>query len=356
MNRNTLPLFTLCVLFAAGPAAAAEVGGWSTVCEVPDMELAAGFQAIPGPVDTSLAEARQAWLRHGNDYAVLTMPDCKVRAVAMPAAPNSASMRFVSTAGYLLGSWDAKTRHTTWWVGGASLRPLEGPPDSITSGSPILSTDGRWVAWIEAPPGDPRSRRVMLHSLDDGRQQIVDLPPSEWWLVGADMQRQELTFFEYNVVAHYAGLVVLGLDGARRGTPLLAEGAEPQAPTFLRVGAGWVAWDATRDGAFQPFRIAWSVSAGKGSHETTPGRSVTAVAVNPAGTYVAVSETDDTRINLYKDSVYVLRTRDGKRVWQRTLPAFARSSLAFLGDDLFAYTEVSGARSTVRVLRIGDSH
>ena len=342
----------LSALLVGGSAEAADVGGWSTVCEVPDMELVAAHNDIPGPPDTSLAEARQAWLRHGNDYAVLSMPDCKVRAVPMPAAPVSASMSFVSTAGYLLSSWDAKTRHTSWWVGGGSLRPLQGPPDGISSGMPVLSTDGHWVAWVEAPPGLPKSRRVMLHSLDDARQQIVDLPPSQWWLLGADLQRQELTFFETNLVDHYAGLVVLGLDGERRGKPLLAEGVEPQAPTFLRVGSGWVAWDATRDGAFQPFRIAWSVSGGKGSHSTTPGRSVTAVAVDPAGSYIAVSETDDTRITLYKDTVYVLRARDGKQVWQRTLPAFARSALAFLGDDLFAYTEVSGAHSTVRVLRI----
>ncbi len=129
---------------------------------------------------------------------------------------------------------------------------------------------------------------------------------------------------------------------------------EPLDSTLIRVGSGWVAWDAARDSVFEPYRIAWSISSGRGSQTTTPGRSITAVAVNPAGTYIAVSETNSTRIHLLKDAVYVLRARDGKAVWTRTLPAFARSSVAFLGDRLFTYTDVEGSHSTVRVLQIPD--
>jgi hypothetical protein len=341
-------------LFVVESATAEDHEDWRTVCEVPDMELAAVRSGIRTPPDTSLARAGQAWLRHGNDYAILTMPGCNTRAVKMPDAARPVSMRFVSAGGYLLGSWDNKTGLTSWWVGNGSLRYMQGPPDSPTSGAPILSTDGHWVAWIEARPGNPRSRHVVIRSLADDEEHVVDLPPSGWSLLGADMERQELTFFEHNLVNRYAGLVVLGLDGARRGQPLVAEGVEPQGSTFLRVGSGWVAWDATRDGAFEPVRIAWSVSGGRGSQKTTAGRSITAVAVNPAGTYIAVSETNSSRIHYFKDVVYVLRASDGKKVWHRTLPMFARSSLAFLGDGLFVYTEVSESRSTVRVLQIAN--
>jgi outer membrane protein assembly factor BamB len=280
------------------------------------------------------------------------MPGCNTRDVKMPDAPRPVSLRFVSASGYVLGSWDKQTRLTSWWVGNGSLRSIQGPPDSPASGTPILSTDGHWVAWIEARPGNPRSRHVVIRSTGADQEHVVDLPPSEWSLLDADMKRQELTFFEHNVVDRYAGLVVVGLDGARRDQPLVAEGVEPQGSTFVRVGSGWVAWDATRDGAFEPFRIAWSVSGGRGSQKTTAGRSITAVAVNPAGTYIAVSETTGTRIHYFKDVVYVLRASDGKKIWHRTLSMFARSSVAFLGDGLFAYTEVSDSRSTVRVLQM----
>ena len=352
---NWVYLLALPTLFLVEPAMAVDRENWRTVCEVPDMELADVRRGIRTPPDTSLARAGQAWLRHGNEYAVLTMPGCNTRDVKMPDAATPISVHFVSPAGYLLGSWDNKTGLTSWWVGNGSLRSTRGPPDSPTSGAPILSTDGHWVAWIEAPPGNPRSRHVVIRSLDDGQEHVVDLPPSGWWLLDADMGRQELTFFEHNFVNRYAGLVVLGLDGARHGQPLVAEGIEPQDLTVVRVGAGWVAWDATRDGAFEPFRIAWSLSGGRGSQKTTAGRSITAVAVNPAGTYIAISETNSTRIHYFMDEVYVLRASDGKKVWHRTLPMFARSSLAFLGDGLFVYTEVNDSRSSaVRVLRIPD--
>lgn len=351
--RKFFIIFAISSLIA--PARPADLGDWKTVCEVPNMDLADVRRGIRTPPDTSLARARQAWLRHGNDYAILTMPGCKIHDVKMPEAETPVSMHFVSAAGYVLGSWDNKTGLTNWWVGNGSLRSMRGPPDSpTTSGAPILSTDGHWVAWVEARPGDLRSRRVVIRSLGDDQERVVDLPPSGWVLLDVDMGREEMTFFEYNVVNRYSGLVALGLDGARHGRPLLAEGVEPLDSTLVRVGSGWVAWDATRDGAFEPYRIAWSVSGRRGLHKTTAGRLITAVAVNPAGTYIGVSETDGTRINLLKDVVYVLRASDGEKVWNRTLPAFARSSLAFLGDGLFVYTEVQGSRSTVRVLQIPD--
>jgi hypothetical protein len=351
--RKVFIIFGICFLIE--PAMPADLRDWKTVCEVPNMELADVRRGIRTPPDTSLARAGQAWLRHGNNYATLTMPGCNLRDVKMPVVAAPISPHFVSAGGYVLGSWDSKTGLTSWWVGNGSLRSFRGPPDSPTSsGPPILSADGHWVAWVEARPGNPRSRRVVIRSLSDDREQDIDLPPSEWSLLEVDMERQEMTFFEYNAVSRYSGLVVLGLNGARHGRPLLAEGVEPLDSTLVRVGSGWVAWDATRDGAFQPYRIAWSVSGRRGLHKTRAGRSITAVAVNPVGTYIGVSETDSTRINLFKDVVYVLRASDGEKVWNRTLPAFARSSLAFLGDGLFVYTEVQGSRSTVRVLQIPD--
>ena len=84
------------------------------------------------------------------------------------------------------------------------------------------------------------------------------------------------------------------------------------------------------------------------------GRSITAVKVDPDGAYVAISETTAMSDYDVQDAVYVLRASDGKEVWQRSLPTYARSSLAFLGGKLFAYTDSDGAHSTVCVLQIPD--
>jgi len=74
--------------------------------------------------------------------------------------------------------------------------------------------------------------------------------------------------------------------------------------------------------------------------------------VDPDGAYVAISETTALRDYNVQDAVYVLRTSDGKEVWHRNLPTFARSSLAFLGEKYFVYTDSDGAHSTVRVLQM----
>lgn len=348
-------LLALPALFLAPPAMAVDQGDWKIVCEVPDMELAGLRRGVRITADTALAGAGQAWLRHGTRYAVLTMPGCKTRDIPMPDTAGAVDVNFVAAGGYLLKSWNNKTGLTSWWVGNDSLRPMPRPPSGAASVAPVLSADGSWVAWLERVPGE-RRRRVVIRSLHDDREQVVAVPDlSLSSLLDVDMNREELMLYEYDYLNRRpprSSLVVLGLDGARRGEPLVAEGVEPQDSTFVRVGSGWVAWDATREGAFEPYRISWSVAGGRGSQSTTAGRSITAVAVNPAGTYVAVSETNSTRIHIFRDAVYVLRTSDAQKVWSRSLPMFARSSLAFLGDGLFAYTEVAGSRPTVRILQV----
>jgi outer membrane protein assembly factor BamB len=119
------------------------------------------------------------------------------------------------------------------------------------------------------------------------------------------------------------------------------------------VGSSWVAWDAAREPG-ERYRIAWSLASGRGTHEALRGRSITAVKVDPDGEYVAISETTAIRDYNVQDAVYVLRASDGKEVWHRNLPTYARSSLAFLGEKLFVYTDSVGAHSTVRVLQIPD--
>src|SRR5262249_49611595 len=152
----------------------------------------------------------------------------------------------------------------------------------------------------------------------------------------------------------YAGaqnsLLVLGLDGQRRGQTFVAGGIDPQPGTLLRAGSGWVAWDAYRDG--EPYRLAWSLAGGHGTHRVLKGRALTAVAVNPSGAYVAISTTTSLSIGHVKDAVSVLRASDGKEVWRRNLPTYSRSSVAFLGDGLFAFTDWDGMHATVRVLQI----
>lgn len=339
--------------FFAERATTPDLGDWKTVCTIPDMEVA----EVRSPPDTSVALAGQAWLRAKEDYVVLTMPSCHTRLIRKPDGDTQVDLDFVSPAGvYLIRNWDNKTRQTHWWAGNGSLRLLSRLPEGSTIlGMPVLSNDGHWVAWMELIPGSKR-RRAVVQSLTDEREHFVDIPDQrllEWGLLAADMERKELTFYKYDYTTRRSSLTTLGLGSEQQGDSIVVQGVDAQFTTLLRVGSGWVAWDATREPG-KRYRVAWSLANGRGVHEALKGRSITAVKVDPDGTFVAISESNAIRDNSLQDAVYVLRASDGKEVWHRNLPRYVRSSVSFLGEKLFVYTDSDGAHSTVRVLQIPD--
>jgi hypothetical protein len=349
-------LLALPSLFLIEQDKGSESGDWKTVCALADMSLA----QVQSPPDVPLERAGQAWLTATgtNAYAVLTMPGCQTHSVESPFAYASIMRLFVLPGGgYLVGVWDKKAAQTQWWLRNRSLRPLPRPPAYTIGVAPILSNDGKWVAWLETVPAagiTPPHQRAVIRSIDDDRERLVNLPSrgSLFLLLGVDMDAQQLTFYEH-AANQRSSLTVRGLDGEQSGLALVAEGVDPQSTTFLRAGSGWVAWDAAREPE-EPYRVAWSLPGGRGTHRVLRGRVITAVAVDPSGAYLAISTTTSLNFGHIKDAVYVLRTSDGKEVWRRYLPAYARASLAFLGDELFAYTDWDGVHATVRVLQIPD--
>jgi hypothetical protein len=339
--------------FLTEQTAKTDLGDWKTVCTVADMEVA----EVRSPPDTSLARAGQAWLRANGEYAVLTMPGCHIRSIKKPDADMQVDLNFVSPAGaYLMRGWDNKARQTHWWVGNGFLRPLSRVPEnSKIFGMPVLSNDGKSVAWMELIPGT-KLHRAVVQSLMDEQSQVVDIPDQlrlQWTLLGVDMERKELTFYDFDYTTQRSSLTTFGLGSERQRDSIVVQGIDAQFTTLLRVGSGWVAWDAARE-PHERYRIAWSLVNGRGTHEALRGRSITALKVDPDGAYIAISETNAIRDNDVQDAVYVLRTSDGKKVWHRNLPRYARSSLAFIGEKFFAYTDSDGAHSKVRVLQIPD--
>jgi DNA-binding beta-propeller fold protein YncE len=107
-----------------------------------------------------------------------------------------------------------------------------------------------------------------------------------------------------------------------------------------------VAWDAYKED--ENYVISWVLDTGSGTHKIPKGSSPTAVAVDPAGRYIAFSTTTSLNIGNTKDTVVVLRTVDGQEVFRRYLAPFNRTGVIFLGDAYFAYSD-SG---TTHVLHI----
>jgi hypothetical protein len=343
--------------FLIEPDTAPESGNWKSVCVITNMSLA----TVQSPPDLPLERAGQTWLvgTGVNVFAVLEMPDCRTTPVRLPDTAPSMTQPFVLTGGRcLFSTWDNKAGQNRWWIHEDTTRLLRRPPTDPNRSAPILSTDGNWVAWLEYIPGvtiTPLPQRVVIRSLLDDHERFVNMPPpgrSEFVLLGVDTDAEELTLYEHQYDTRQNSLTLLGFDGERRGQPLVAEGVEPQATTFLRVGQGWVAWDAYRESG--PYRVAWELPKGHGTHQVLRGRGITAVGVDPSGAYIAISTTTALNIGHIKDAVHVLRTSDGAVVWRRYLPPYARSSVTFLGERFFAYTDWDGIQAVVRVLQISD--
>jgi hypothetical protein len=219
----------------------------------------------------------------------------------------------------------------------ASLLPLEPPAGhSSSSGAPILSTDGEWVAWVVL-------RRVFLRPRVGGeKERIVDLSalgPASYSLQKLDMQSGELMLWTTD------RLITVGLDGMLRkefGRPVAAR---PQQNTYLEMGESWIAWDAYRDDG--PYLMEWSLRSGAGTHRVLLGRTIHSAAVDRAGKWIAVSVGTSLNIGTARDAVYVLSAGDGLEVFRKYMPRYSRSPVAFL-DGFFVYSDSSG----VRVVRV----
>ena len=118
------------------------------------------------------------------------------------------------------------------------------------------------------------------------------------------------------------------------------DGVRAQASTYERYGNGWLAWDAYKEeGAYE---VAWSLPSGSGQHRLAKGRSITAAAIDPTGTLIAVSATTTLSIGSAADLVFILRARDGTDVFRAHLSRYSRSPVVFFEGGLFAYSDDGG--------------
>jgi len=134
--------------------------------------------------------------------------------------------------------------------------------------------------------------------------------------------------------------LIVTFDGQTRPASFEPGDIRAQSSTYIRVGDGWVAWDAYKEDG--PYQIGWSLGGRSGRHRTNRGRAVTSAAVDPTGSYIAISETTTLSIGKARDVVYVLRTNDGADVFRRFLPRYSRSPVVFFEGGFFGYSDLDG--------------
>jgi hypothetical protein len=347
-GMNVAYLVRIPSYFLIEPDTAQERTNWTEHCFVAD----AALMSIRTSVTQRAAGVREWWMsRPDARYALLRLPDCALVEAAVPVpalqpggrVDFSLGFQFAAPGGAaILERVVLATPARSWWLlpaPSAPMIPIERP--ELAQGSPILSDGADALAWIErggdAPPYPERVAIRELQASDGFTPHLIDLERfgrASYTLLGVDTVAREVVLWRNDAP------VRVGFDGDRGQLGFTPGAIRAQPSTYLRTHDGWVAWDAYRDEG--PYQLAWSLAGRSGMHRTNNGRSITAAAVDPTGSFIAISETTTLSIGNARDVVYVIRASDGSDVFRRYLPRYARSQVVFFEGGLFAYSDLAG--------------
>ena len=299
--------------------------------------------------------ARAWWAARSPDGrdTLLRVPDCLTTDAVLPTAGKSregfldffTGLQFASPDGVaIVEQTDRRSTQRTWWTLTDPVAPLQRLAESSETlqTPPIISRRGDAVAYISTVPasGPPVLSHVVVRKATPGSvafEADIDLAPfgpASYVLLDVDAEAREVLLWQGERP------LIVSFDGEGRAVSFEPGDIRAQSSTYIRVGDGWVAWDAYKEDG--PYQIAWSLSGGSGRHRTNAGRSVTSAAVDPTGSYIAISETTTLSIGNARDVVYVLRTGNGAAVFRRYLPRYSRSEVVFFEGGFLGYSDLEG--------------
>ncbi len=314
-------------------------------CTVPGVALA----DLRVPFDLALARSGEAVLIRfdstaaGHSHLLLRMPGCSVLPLQGGPLPPGVHPLAVRPGGARLAvSARFPEGRREWWYSPLPEIPLGPAPPSdggTVAGQPILSEDGTWAAWVQQKPGSGlqtwHARELRGAGMRSG--DTSPLGAGAYEALGYDQKSGILTLARN-------GVEILDVDtesGRIQGDPIRLGDVSSQPRAVRKLGNGWFAWDAYRDDA--PWRAVWSVGGRAGRYDADWSKLIAAAAVNPSGTYAALSlDTRFGRIPLGGEAIVLVRLADGKEVFRKKLPRFTRSRVEFLGDRYLVWMEHGG--------------
>lgn len=347
---NVAYMVTIPSMFLIEDDPTPDTGDLPVACALPQVWLVPAQAGLTRGIDAR----GEALVGTGEgQYGILRVPQCAVEPLAIPRLPIAPGIQQLASDGSVLYvAYERGVPNQTFWVlrRGAAQPVQVVPPAGVSTSYPfpLMSNDARWVAWTMRSPDGPVT--IQLTPVDGGQPRVIAhdlLQRATLTPVELDMESGTLT-----ISRNLGTFVALGLDGALRWGPLSVPDVAVQPQTFRYLDGQWLAWDAYVEGRGK--RLSWSTRGGGGSHTVPLGRGITAGALSPSGRLVAISTTTELSIGSIPDTVLVLRTSDGAEVFRKTLPPYARSEVAFLGERHFAYTGIAGSTATTRVLTLPD--
>jgi len=319
-------------------------GTLEKVCSVADTTVA----QVHSGVDLSLVQAGEVWVivEPERKRARLTMPDCRVAAVAAPRVGST--MDHVARGGFLLYREDTGGLA---YVAPDLARPLRlSAPPHPSYWNPVLSDDGATLVWLDRAPAQRglRPYRLRLRHLPDGREATVplDLPPREQFeVIGAASGTGPFTLAQFR-----NRILSIDSDGKIVGGPVSPPDVYDARWGFRWIEDGWIAWDGYREEGRS--RIVWALPKGQGAVPVPRGRGIDSVSIAADGSVIAVSVSSNLNLGSTKSAAFLVRTADGQEIFRRYRPTYTRTRLAFLGSEYLAMSRSEGGRSFVDVYRI----
>lgn len=273
-------------------------------------------------------------------HLLLRMPGCiTVPLAGGPLPPGLQPMSIRPAGARLVAATRASAARPEWWYSPDAQTPLALVPsatDGRVAGQPILSEDGLWAVWVQQKPGTGQqtwhARELLGTRMRSGDTSAFGLGSYE--ALGFDPGQGTLT-----LARNLAEILDIDTRSGRvSGPPLRPRDVGSQPGTFRRLRTGWFAWDAYREDT--PWRAVWSVDGRAGRYDVDWSKMISHAAVNPSGTYAALSlDTRFGRIPAGSEALVLVRLADGKEVFRKKLARFTRTRVAFLGDRHVAWTE-----------------
>jgi len=351
MALNVAYLSAIPVLFLIEADTASEMNTWAEHCFVRGV----GLRAIRSAAVQTRQGAHMWWTARSPDGrdALLRVPECLTTDAVLPTAGKSAegyldffiSLQFASPDGAaVVEQVDRRSSQRIWWILTNPTAPLQRLAESSDAfgNPPILSRRGDAVAYMTTVPGSgpPVLNHVLVRkavprsAVSETEIDLAPFGPASYEALDVDTEAREVLLWRDG------GPLIVSFDGQTRPVSFEPGDIRAQSSTYIRVGEGWVAWDAYKEDG--PYQIGWSLGGRSGRHRTNRGRSVTSAAVDPTGSYIAISETTTLSIGKARDVVYVLRTDNGADVFRRYLPRYSRSQVVFFDGGFFGYSDLDG--------------
>jgi hypothetical protein len=351
MALNMAYLSAIPAFFLIEADTASEINTWTEHCFVRAVELR--------PLRSSAIQTRQGarswWAARAPDGrdTLLRVPECATVDAVLPTPGKSAegyldfftSIHSASLDGAtIVEQTDRRSSRRTWGILAHPAGPLQLLPWSSETfqHAPILSRRGDAVAYLTTIPGSgpPVLSRILVRRAtpesvaEETDIDLAPIGPGSYVPLDVDVEAKEVLLWRDERP------LIVTFDGQPRSVSYEPGDIRAQSTTYIRVGDGWVAWDAYKEDG--PYQIGWSVGDRSGRHRTNAGRSVTSAAIDPTGSYIAISETTTLSIGNARDVVYVVRTEDGAAVFRRYLPRYSRSQVVFFDGGLLGYSDPDG--------------